>query len=284
MDRRSLLAALVTGAAALAGCIGNDGDSGNSDATPTDGSDDGDQTPTDAADDGDQTPESTADVTVEQTAVTPEIVALDSPDSIGSYGAREQQYLLAEITASGELSPDDLELAAGDGSYTPSERIGRGITLRSYGDQYFPTEAQSGWVAVEVPKPLDATSATLTWPGGEHALGEPAVGTLRRPPTSFDVTVEAPDQVEAGSSATLSVTVANTGDHRGTFVGALNRTGPSIAYTPVTAVELRLEPGESDTWEHSYGPLGDTDAEFSFKFNWRNGREDRRIAIVEGSE
>jgi len=45
MHRRSLLAALLTGAATLAGCTGNDGDSGNPDPTPTDVSDDGDPIP-----------------------------------------------------------------------------------------------------------------------------------------------------------------------------------------------------------------------------------------------
>lgn len=280
MNRRSLLAALAAGTVTLAGCLGDSDDDGNGDGltpepTPT-------PTPT-------PTPERTVDVTVEAVTVTPAVVALNSPDSIGTFGSRGQQYLLAEITAdSSELAPGDLQFAAGEESYALREDVGAGGTLNTlwpYGDLYFPTEGESGWVVFEVPKPLDATTAALSWPGGESTLGDPIVATLRRPPTSFDVTVEAPDQVEADSEATLSVTVENTGDTPGQFVGALNRIGPSIAYAPVTAARLSTAPGEVDTWEHSYEPEpDDAGSSFEFSFVWRDGDERRSIEIVEASD
>lgn len=272
MKRRSVLAALAAGTA-LAGCFGNANDDGNgstSEPTPA-------EEPTD-----DSTPARRVDATVEAVSVAPEVVTLDTPDSIGTYGTRGQQFLLVEITADNKLAPQELQLVAGEEEHTPREQIGEGLSLRRYGDQYFATEGDAGWVVFELPKPLEVFAATLTWPGGEYEIASHVLEPLGRPPTSFDVTVEAPETVEADSPATLLVTVENVGDAPGTFVGALNRTGPSIAYTPVAAAEVSLAPGETGTWEHSYDPdPGDAGSTFSFKFNWRNGREQRRIELVE---
>jgi len=281
MNRRSVLAALAAGTATLAGCLG-DGDDGNGDGDDGDGlTPEPTPTPTPTP-----TPERTVDVTVEAVTVAPAVVALNSPDSIGTFGSRDQQYVLAEITAdSSELSPRDLQLVTGGERYSPAERVGDGPSIRPYGDLYFATEGESGWVAFELPKPLDAATAALSWPGGGSDIADPIVGALRRPPASFDVTVEAPGQVEADSEATLSVTVENTGDVPGTFVGALNRIGPSVAYAPVAAARLSLTAGETDTWEHSYEPEpGDAGSSFEFSFVWRDGDERREVGLVEPAD
>ena len=278
MNRRSVLAALATGTAALAGCLGDsDGENGDDDGVPTP-----EPTPTASPT---PTPENPVDLTVEAVTVAPQVVMLDTPDSIATYGGRDEQFLLAEITTSDEMAPGDLTLTAGGEEYEPREWIGEGLSLYPYGDLYFATEGETGWVAFELPKPFGSSSATLAWPGGSEALAAAVVGALNREPTSFDVTVDAPEQVPADSPATLSVSVANTGDATGTFVGALNRTGPSVAYTPETAVELTVEPGATDTWEYSYTPdLEDAGAAFTFVFVWRDGNERREIGILEPEE
>ena len=275
MNRRSVLAALATGTAALAGCLGDsDGENGD-DGVPTP-----EPTPTETP-----TPENPVDLTVEAVTVAPQVVTLDTPDSIATYGGRDEQFLLAEITTSDEVAPVDLTLTADGEEYEPRERIGEGLSLYPYGDLYFATEGETGWVAFELPKPLGSLSATLAWPGGSDDLAGAVVEALNREPTSFDVTVEAPEQVPADSPATFSVSVANTGDATGTFVGALNRTGPSVAYTPETAVELTVEPGATDTWEYSYTPdPEDAGAAFTFVFVWRDGDERREIGILEPEE
>jgi len=274
MNRRSVLAALATGTAALAGCLGDsDGENGD------DGSLTPEPTPTAEPT---ETPTNPSGLTVGSVTVAPQVVALNSPDSIGTYGERGEQYLLVEITTDTALDRQDLALVAGEDRYSSVERVGEGGRLWPYGDLYAATEELSGWLAFAVPKPLDAQAVTLSWPGGEYAITDQAVGALARPPTSFDVTVEAPEQVEADSPATLSVTVENTGDAAGTFVGALNRIGPSIAYTPETAAELTVEAGETDTWEGSYTPdPGTAGSTFTFEFVWQDGDERREIEIVE---
>jgi hypothetical protein len=58
---------------------------------------------------------------------------------------------------------------------------------------------------------------------------------------------------------TVEIRVTNEGDVDGRYVGAVNRTGPRIAYTPVEYVNRVVEAGEtvtveaSDSWS-TYSP------------------------------
>lgn len=289
MRRRRLLAALATGSVALAGCAQQDttGDDGttpeDTPATPDDKeTPDGKQTP--------DTPGKDISVTVDRVRVLPEVVALDSPDSIGTYGDRGQQYLLAKIsTDGGKLARGDLRVVAGDASHNPLERLdGHRRSIWEYGELYFVDDNTAGWVVFALPNPLsitDGETLELAWPGGAQQLDDDTRTRLSQGPTSFAVSVDASEEASMNSPATLSVTVENTGDVPGTFVGALNRIGPRVAHAPVEAVELDVSPGEQVTWTHKFELDRETVENgrdrFDFRFKWRDSSETRTVQVVE---
>ena len=123
---------------------------------------------------------------------------------------------------------------------------------------------------LQSPQAAGGEMATLTWERASHEFGEAALERLRRPPASFDVRFEAPEAVSPGETVTVTatVTVKNTGNVDGTFVGALNRVGPRIAYAPEAAIVLDLPCGESASWEF----------EHDLKFRYEN-REDPRMRL-----
>ena len=71
-----------------------------------------------------------------------------------------------------------------------------------------------------------------------------------------------------GLGVTAAVKAENTGDVDGTFVGALNRVGPDVAYAPEAAIVLGVPSGESASWEF----------EHDLKFRYEN-REDPRMRL-----
>ena len=263
--RRRTLRALGATAlgASIAGCSSGDD-------APTDdpGDEENDDSPTDEGDD-----ERSDGVTVQSVAVRPEVVTLNTPDSYGVYGGRSSQYVVAEVAVA---SPDDHPLESfavetGGETYDTTS-VGPGqenAFLAGLGGAYrVRGNDSSGWLAFSLPKPLEAETATLTWEGASHEFGEAALERLRRPPASFDVRFEAPDTVTPGETVTAAVTAENTGDVDGTFVGALNRVGPRIAYAPEAAIVLDVPGGESASWEFEH------DLEFRYE-----NREDPRMRL-----
>lgn len=229
------------------------------------------------------TPTASNDVSVDDASVTPDVVVLNSPDSIGVFGDPDRQFVVVTATA-GDDPPerDAFELAAGDETYAPMLDLARGLWERDrpYG------EADSGWLAFWVPKPLDVTDPVVAWPGGERALESDAVERLSRPPTSFEVRAfDAPSAVQSGEDPKLSVTVENVGDHDGQFVLALNRVGPRIAYAPVESAALDVPAGETTTWEYAGEGHADVavaeDSSIRYHLNWRDGRRTRTVDIEE---
>jgi hypothetical protein len=288
MRRRSVLAALATGTAALAGCTEQVLDNNDGPEPPDDP-----QTPAPNGDDEktpDSKPETDASVSVEHVTALPEVVALDSPDSIGTFGNRSSQYLIARIEVDdGKLTRQDLQLTAGDVTYQPVTQIGEHQrALWQSGEFYFQTEDDAGIVVFEMPKPLSEAGSddvALSWPGGSQALGKNIRTRLARKPTSFVVSVDASEEASMESPAELSVTVENTGDVPGTFVGALNRIGPLIAYAPIESIILTVPPGEQETWDHTFTldreKVEDGQDSFEFRVKWRDGSETRTVEIVE---
>ncbi|NHN47176.1 hypothetical protein G9464_06125 [Halostella sp. JP-L12] len=279
MRRRRLLGALTAGVGAFGGCL----DRARSDpGTATD-----DETSTDGTTDDDG---AYAGVTVERAEATPEYVASNSPDSIGTYGERDEQYVIASVTADGTPAPPRaaFRLRIGDRSIPPTTEVGgMGERLWDYGDPY-DSENGEGWVAFEVAKPLDAEGARLTWPGGGHELDEGAVERLSRPPTTFEVRgFDAPESMALDETVTAELTVANVGDADGTFVAAVNRTGPSIAYTPEARISLDVPAGETTTWVYESGPDdryadpsdGSEGLQMIVRLRWRDGSLSREIAV-----
>ncbi|KAB1188882.1 MULTISPECIES: hypothetical protein [Haloferax] len=226
-----------------------------------------------------------ADVTVSNVQVTPELVGLNSPDSIGTVGDRDEQFVLVTILVDGESSPpvEEFTLATDDQDFSaiPPDDLpaygrlwSRGYAYGSRGHE--DSTASSGYLAFRVPKPLETSEVVFRGPGGQFTFGANVGEKLSRPPTDFAVSdVTAPETVESLSEMSISATIENVGSADGTFVGALNRTGPLVAYTPVERVELELAPGESTTWEQSYTLSLDGGTEprpVQFHLVWRDGR------------
>ncbi|SIR48084.1 hypothetical protein SAMN05421858_2428 [Haladaptatus litoreus] len=123
---------------------------------------------------------------------------------------------------------------------------------------------------------------TIRWPDGEFVVHDELTKQLARPPTEFSVEFSAPESVTSGDEARMTLTVENTGSVAGTFVGALNRVGPNVAYIPVIGISLDIEAGESETWTHSYTPSPHSstdDLTATFHLNWRDGRQSKTIDI-----
>lgn len=232
-------------------------------------------------------------VEIGEVTVTPELVAMNSPDSIGTFGGRDEQYVAATVSSQGSNIPEygAFELDAGGTAYAADEDAagtnGYLWTFDSpYQTRYDPERSTRGWAVFAVPKPLDAESAAISWPGGDRPLESIAVEYLRRPPTEFEIReFAAPDSVEVGEEATVSVTVENAGDVDGTFVGAVNRVGPWIAYAPQAAISLDIPAGETATWAYSHTPderhvdHDDEALAMRFHLNWRGGRSTREITV-----
>ncbi|WP_254839418.1 hypothetical protein [Natronomonas marina] len=250
--RRRTLRALGASAVAAtaAGCLSGDGQE-----VPTE---DGDGTGTDdgnGTDDGDG-PDTDADgVTVDAVSVRPELVTRNSPDSYGTYGGRNEQYVVVELSVESPEAhpPDSFAVEAGDETHGVVTDVGEGNGfLAEFDTAYDPEDGDSGWLAARLPKPLEAESAALTWDGGRHEFDDPVLERLRRPPAEFQVGFEAPESAAIGDTVTATVTAENVGDVDGTFVGALNRVGPLVAYAPEAAVVLDVEAGDSATWEFTH--------------------------------
>ena len=279
MRRRHLLGALAVGLGTVGGCLDR---GGAAHGTSTD-----DET-TDGAD--------YAGLSVQSATVSPEYVATNSPDSIGTSEERDEQYAIATVAADGSPAPPRaaFRLRIGDRSIPPATEVGgMGGRLWDYGDPY-DSDNGEGWVAFEVAKPLDADGARITWPDGEYALGEDAVARLSRPPTEFAVQeFDAPDSTALDGTVSTELTVENVGDADGTFVAAVNRTGPFVVYTPEATLSLEVPAGETATWEYESAPddryagPGDAgeDLRMVLRAAWRDGSLSREIAVeTDGGE
>jgi hypothetical protein len=237
---------------------------------------------------GDDDPDdASVEIDVEDVTVRPGVVALDTADSYGVFGGREEQFLVAEVAVGtpDSVEPSDLVVETDDGEFDTTVDVGGvGGRLAEFGEAHGSTDDGTGWVAARLPKPLDADRAALAWDGGEYPVGESALERLNRPPTDFDVVLEAPRIASVGDEVTVTVSLVNTGGADGAFVAALNRVGPQIAYAPETAVVLPVEAGEYAEWEYTYALDDPEVAEMDdpvvrFHLPWRDGSSTREIDV-----
>ena len=171
-------------------------------------------------------------------------------DVIGDAGER---FVLVNADATAAEDPPAREaftLSVGEETHAPTTNLGFGGSLDDY--YYLPSsvydaELPSGVLPFALSEYEEPPGVALTWPGldGEWPL-EDASEALARPDATFAV-----DAFEAKSDGdqvpSLSVTVENTGDVRGWFVGAINRRGPSVAIIPVTGFAFEVDAGETVT-------------------------------------
>ena len=263
--RRRFLGGVVAGVAGIAGCLDRSGsDPGTSSKTPE---------PTVGTE---TTARPVADVTVRDVTVRPEVMALDSPDSIGPYGERGDQFLVANVATEDDAPRNAFALEAGGEAFEPTTSVGgtqihQLFTEDGRADPYRNGE---GRLLFRCPKPVDTDEGKLTWPGGEHALSESVAAELGRSPAAFEVEAfDVPETVETGTPVSISLSVTNESDVDGTFVAGLNRAGGDVAHTPETPLFLDVAAGESATWEYEY-PDGDY---MTFILKWRGGRLSHRV-------
>lgn len=271
---RALGASVVTVTAA--GCLSGDGEE-----MPTDDGDD--DTP---AEDDDGNGADGDGVTVDSVSVRPELVTRNSPDSYGTYGGRNEQYVVVELSVENpEAHPPGSFAVEADGeSHGIVTDVGEGNGfLAEFDTAYGARGEDSGWLAARLPKPLEAESAALTWDGGSHEFEDAVLERLRQPPTEFEVGFEAPESVAVGETVTATVTAENVGDVDGTFVGALNRVGPLVAYAPEAAVVLDAAAGETESWEFSHdleeNPEDREDPKMRLHLVWDDERVTREVDV-----
>jgi hypothetical protein len=287
MDRRTYLASLTAGLAALAGCP--DGDPGTEPASPGGSTPTSSVTPTatgtlTATPGDDSTP--APEVTVETLHLQYGYVAPDSPDSVGISNP-STPYLVAGVAVDGALDRGDFVVEVGDQAYTPTtpDRFYR----TDWGDDHWYEAGRAdGLVLFELPTEV-GREPRLAWPGGERALGDDARARIDRGPPDLSVTLDVPETHAGMEAPPVSVAVTNDNDLPAYFLGALNRTGPLVAYTPVTRLGDLVAAGETvtidvaDEWtsDTPSGTVGDDDPDVRYFLHYGDRRQSADIRLVD---
>lgn len=308
MRRRALLSTVAGGLAALSGCAsaGNAGDAGDtpsSSPTPTEsatpGTDSGttaratpaDATPTDGMPTDrtpvHQTPAISADVTVDSLELQYGVVMPASPDSIGVEHV-ETPYVLAAVNVDGELPPSEFAFRVGDRSFEPTavERLYR----TSWGGEQYYEASGRGLLLFELPVGASG-DARLTWPGGERSLDPAAGARLDRGQPQFSASLALPETHEGTEAPTVEIEVTNESDTPARFLGALNRTGPLVAYTPVARVSELVDAGATatlavdDRWTGTPAgeSVGDGEPDVTYRLHYGEASASAGIRIVGSS-
>lgn len=280
MDRRAFVATAGGTLATLAGCVGSRPPTGDSVTPSPPSARSPDDTPTATA-----APTPTADVTVESLELQYGVVTPNSPDSIG-ISHPETPYLVSSVRVEGALPWEAFGLVAGDVRYSPT-RLDR-LYRTTWGDDHWYERGRSdGLVLFEAPTPSE--SLRLSWPGGEHPVDDSLLARLRAPPPQLSATLDVPDRHTGVEAPPVDVTVTNDGAVDGRFLGALNRVGPLVAYTPVARLSRLVPAGErvtvsvADSWGGRPGDerLGDDEPDVTYLLNYAGGEDSAGIRLAE---
>ena len=288
MRRRSFIASTIAGIGAVSGCLSN-GPTSPSTGSPTDAPQT-DQPPSATESTATPTagPTPTYDVTVESLQLQYGLVKPSSPDSIGIFDP-EAPYLVASIRVDGPLSYDEFGLQMGDVWHSPTkpERLYR----TSWGDdQWYEPGRTSGLMMFDAPK-KPTEHLRMSWPGGEHPIDEAIVERLDGSPPKFSASIDVPSTHAGTNSPPVEIEVTNEGEQPGRFFGALNRTGPLIAYTPIARLSELVPAGDSTTIEIADGwggtpaedRIGDDETDVTYRLYYAGGEDSARIRLVEPS-
>ena len=291
MRRRHLLALCGAGLTGLAGCTS--GQSAEPTSPPDDapgdgggGSDEDGTTPTPDS----STPGGSLDASV--LALQPALVHLATPDSLGVSSDADTQYLFLSLSVTGGEPPARSDLAFRfDGEhYDPIEADGPTDLWRLYDDEggRYDTDSGEGWVCFPLPATGAPEGAGLTWSDNVWVPSPDVRERLAAESPPLSVSWSTPDSVEAGASPAVEVSVTNGGDRDGRFVGALNRSGPRVAYTPVASVSRLVPAGGTETWTpgtHALGEPGewsetDGPTEATYHLHWPGDRSQRTVEVA----
>lgn len=287
--RRPFIASTLAGIGAISGCIASDpaspaGESPTNELPTTTAS-----TPTATAEPtASAEPTPAADVAVQSLQLQYGLVTPNSPDSIGLFKP-DTPYLVASVRVDGPLEYDGFGLTMGDVRYSPTkpERLYR----TSWGDDHWYDRGRgTGLLLFEAPtKPTD--NLRLTWPGGHEPVDDAILERLDGNPPEFTATIDVPAAHSGTAAPPVAIEVSNEGEKPGRFLGALNRTGPLVAYAPIARLSELVPGGEastiavSDSWGGMPGEerLGDGDPDVTYRLDHIGGEDSATIRLVEPS-
>jgi hypothetical protein len=237
--RRRFLTLGAAAGVAVAGCNGTgDGSDGGSTPAAT-GTETATTTETETATEAETPADTTGTVVVDSVTVQPGLVGFFA-DFYFVLRRPETQWVVAEVAATDGPPPESFAVTTPDDAFEMRAEIDD-ASLAAFGDAYAPTEP--GWLAAEVPKPLEVEEAALTWDGGRYPVDGALLDRLRRPPTEFEISFEAAPIDGVDGAARSIVTVKNVGDVAGVFVAAINMTFP--INRPERRVVRRVGAGET---------------------------------------
>ena len=243
--RRTYLLGAGSLFAASAGCAtrGGGGDGGTTPtATPL-------GTPTDDGTD--------ASVTVEDVVVRKAVGYESLMGSGGVLAAEGEQYVVASVSASGEVSASQFAFEAGGESRAPGLSGTVGATNRSVagrgnrplGHGHAPEYA---YLAFAVPSPLSASDPRITYAGGDGQawpLEAANRDRLAAPEPTFELeALDVPEAVQQGQTLYVSMQVTNTSETDGRFLAAVYWPTRGIADDDEShVVEREVDAGASAT-------------------------------------
>ncbi|PSQ15637.1 hypothetical protein BRD02_06265 [Halobacteriales archaeon QS_8_69_73] len=282
--RRRFLALGAAAGVAVAGCNGT-GDGSDGDSTPTTSTATGTETTTGTET---ETPADTVGtVVVDSVTVQPGLVGV-FVDFYLVLRRPETQWVVAEVAAADGPPPESFAVTTPDDAFEMRAEIEYSDAgLAAFGDAYAPTEP--GWLAAEVPKPLEAEEAALTWDGGQYPVDGALLDRLRRPRTEFEVSFEAAPVDAVDGAARSIVTIENVGDVAGTFVAGINMTFPTNR--PERRITRRVGAGETAVVgaAHRWNPgsvrggSGRDYDQIDLLLRWRGDNISRSVDVREGS-
>jgi hypothetical protein len=284
MNRRRFLGTVGGTLVGVTGCTGRPpSDGGGASPTP-DPTRTAGGTPTTA---DRRTP--TADVRVDSLRLQYGVVTPTSPDSIGISNP-ETPYLVASVRVDGSLPWEAFGLVRGDVRYSPT-RLDR-LYRTSWGDDHwYSRDRRDGLVLFEAPS-MPTEQLRLHWPGGEHPVDDGLITRIGGPGPRLSASLDLPATVDGSAAPDVTVTVTNDGETPSRFLGALNRVGPQVAYTPVTRLSTLVPTGETATVSvaDSWGGLpaaeriGDDDPDVTYHLAFVGGEDSARIRIVDPAD
>jgi len=279
MRRRALLASVGGSLAALAGCIDSLNDTGDlpTEQSPRDGTPSESPTETDAA----------ASVTVSSVVHQWGYVVPSSPDSIGVMKT-DTRYVVADVAVEdGPLDRDTFAWTDGESEVRPT--VLEEFYRTDWGeDQWYEGGRDRGLLLFELPDDPAADAPRLEWPGGGWDADESLVGQLSAPRPTMNASLSLRDATDGSTERTVEIAVTNESDHEGRYLGALNRVGPMIAYTPVARVTGLVGAGETETltvaddWmEYTVSEDGDGSASVTYHLDDADGGDTLEIDVSE---
>jgi hypothetical protein len=237
MRRRALLAGCAATLGGLAGCLSN-----TRDDTATAPEQSETATPT-------RTSTPTPGVDVSLLSLQPAVVEFGTDSVYLSDDASQYLFVTLDVEQGDPPAADEFTFSFDGIETAPLE------PQKSYWNDYNPGETRysretgRGRLVFDLPATGDASAAALRWPGGEWTPGAALRERLAAPAPPLSLEWSVAETAEVQSTPTLTLTVTNDGGLPGRFVAGLNRTGPSVAYAPITSVSRRVLSGETVTFE-----------------------------------